>query len=141
MDWVEKCDRRTINPLEMLSKPVLFFTFHLIVCILTEINSLDAAINPGNSGGPLLDSSGRLIGMNTVRLKLPLLSSTIHPLIVVGDILHVGIICWDWVCDPGGHTGLRSDYIAARRKGFSACTRRHLFGELLVSGEGLMSNR
>ena len=28
--------------------------------------AVDAAINPGNSGGPLLDSRGRLIGVNTV---------------------------------------------------------------------------
>lgn len=46
----------------------------------------DASINPGNSGGPLLDSHGRLIGMNTMIFSASGTSSGIGFAVPANDI-------------------------------------------------------
>src|SRR6185436_9119237 len=54
-----------------------------------SIIQIDAAINPGNSGGPLLDSHGRLIGMNTAIASGTGQSAGVGFAIPVGSIARV----------------------------------------------------
>lgn len=49
----------------------------------------DAAINPGNSGGPLLDSAGRLIGVNTAIISGSGASSGIGFAVPVDVVNHI----------------------------------------------------
>lgn len=49
----------------------------------------DASINPGNSGGPLLDSHGRLIGMNTMIFSASGTSSGIGFALPANDISRI----------------------------------------------------
>ncbi len=54
--------------------------------VLKNLVQTDAAINPGNSGGPLLDSAGRLIGVNTAILSPNGVSSGIGFAIPVDEV-------------------------------------------------------
>ena len=49
----------------------------------------DASINPGNSGGPLLDSNGRLIGLNSIIFSKSGASAGIGFAVPADDINHI----------------------------------------------------
>jgi S1-C subfamily serine protease len=76
----------------------------------------DAAINPGNSGGPLLDSAGRLIGVNTAIYSPAGVSAGIGfavPVEVVNRVVPE-IIKHGRVIRPGIGVTIANDRIAAR---------------------------
>jgi S1-C subfamily serine protease len=52
----------TVGIVSGLGRPIQTSSKHII----QDMIQTDASINPGNSGGPLLDTKGRLIGMNTL---------------------------------------------------------------------------
>ena len=76
----------------------------------------DAAINPGNSGGPLLDSAGRLIGVNTAIYSPSGASAGIGFAIPVDTVNRIvpEVIRYDKVTRPGIGIQIAEDQIAER---------------------------
>lgn len=85
---------------------------------IQDVIQTDAAINPGNSGGPLLDSAGRLIGVNTAIYSPSGASAGIGfavPVDVVNRVVPE-IIRHGRVIQPGLGVSIANDRIARRLK-------------------------
>jgi S1-C subfamily serine protease len=83
-----------------------------------DVIQTDASINPGNSGGPLLDSSGRLIGINTAIYSPSGSSAGIGFAVPVDTINSVvpQLLKYGKVTRPALGINILSDQIAAQYK-------------------------
>jgi 2-alkenal reductase len=118
---------------------------------------IDAAINPGNSGGPLLDSAGRLIGVNSairsssesssgVGFAIPadLVNRIVPTLIARGRVPIAGIGVAPYSPEAVARAGVRGVVIksvqpnsAAARAGLRAAdTRSRSLGDVIVAVNG-----
>jgi S1-C subfamily serine protease len=136
------------------------FTWGVVSALGREIQSVskrtiknviqtDAAINPGNSGGPLLDSSGRLIGVNTaiyspsgsnagIGFAIPVddVNRVVPQLIAHGKVTRPGVgatIAPDQVTEQLGRTGalvMRTTANGPAAKAGLRPTRRNSLGRI-----------
>jgi serine protease Do len=73
--------------------------------VIDDVIQTDAALNPGNSGGALVDSSGRVIGINTavagvgLGLAVPI---NAHTRKIVGELMRDGRVRRAWIGIAGG---------------------------------------
>ncbi len=88
--------------------------------LFEELIQTDAPINPGNSGGPLVDESGRVIGMNTAIIPYAQGIGFAIPIHVAVDIarqiLDYGRVVTPWL----GLIGLRVDERVAAYYGLTS---------------------
>ncbi len=85
---------------------------------IENVIQTDAAINPGNSGGPLLDSAGRLIGVNTAIFSPTGASAGIGFAIPVDTVRRLvpDLITYGFPNRPALGIGLVDDRIARRNR-------------------------
>jgi putative serine protease PepD len=72
--------------------------------LIQDVIQTDAAINPGNSGGPLLDSNGRIIGVNSAIISPTGASVGIGFAVpvdtakrIVPELINKGYVAYPWI--------------------------------------------
>jgi S1-C subfamily serine protease len=106
--------------------------------IIRDVIQTDAAINPGNSGGPLIDSRGRLIGMNTAIFSPTGSNAGIGFAVPVDTIKQIVPQLIEYgktiVPDPGV---VILDDLKARQLGLSGAVIRYVIGDTPAAKRGL----
>jgi len=110
-----------------------------------DVIQTDAAINPGNSGGPLLDSSGRLIGVNTAIYSPSGASAGIGFAVPVDTVARIvpELIAHGKVVRPVMGIGFDAQLSAAvtRRLGIEGVLIREVYTGSAAEAAGLLGTR
>ncbi len=109
---------------------------------ITEMIQTDASINPGNSGGPLLDSQGKVIGINTLILSQTGSSAGVGFAIpintakrIVPDLIQTGKHEYAWL----GVVGTDLSSYVAKAMDLPANTKGALITEISPDGPAAQS--